>query len=255
MLKGRSRVKKRGFSRELQEFGKYRALLAALSDDLSLPLLQIKTSLEVLEGKSLSSKASTTHIDTMALSVEGGLQLIEAYRLALRAGSENHMQMEPVAVGAVLQDVADQLEPYAKQYATDLVVDIQGKLTPVLAHRPSLEAALQCLGASMIRAQAAATQQKRYHLMLGAHRSKDGAIATGVFSDVQGLSDKTLRTAHNLVGKAHQPLPTIPAGAASGVLIADMLCASMWQPLRAAAHRKMSGLATSVPMSRQMQFI
>jgi hypothetical protein len=165
------------------------------------------------------------------------------------------MQMEPVAVGAVLQDVANQLEPYAKQYATDLIVDVQGKLTPVLAHRPSLEAAMQCLGASMIRAQAAAAQQKRYYLMLGAHRSKDGVIAAGVFSDVQGLSDKTLRTAHNLVGRAHQPLPSIPAGAASGVLIADMLCASMWQPLRAAAHRKMSGLATSVPMSRQMQFI
>jgi hypothetical protein len=248
-------VKRRGFNRDLQEFEKYRALLAALSDDLALPLLQIKTTLEILEGKSLSSKSSIMHLDAISLSTEGGLQLIEAYRLALKAGTESHMSMEPVAVGAVLQDVADLLGPYAKQYATDLVVDVQGKLTPVLAHRPSLEAALQCLGASMIRAQAASAQRKRYYLMLGAHRTKDGVIAAGVFSDVQGLSDKTLRTAHNLVGKAHQPLPSIPAGAASGVLIADMLCASMWQPLRAAAHRKMSGLATSVPMSKQMQFI
>jgi hypothetical protein len=239
----------------LQEFGKYRALLSALSDDLSLPLLQIKTTLEVLEGKSLTSKSSYGHINSMSLSAEAGLQLIEAYRLALKSGGENSMQMEPIAVGAVLQEVAHQLSPYAKQYATDLVVDVQGKLTPVLAHRPSLEAALQCLGASMIRAQAAAAQQKHYYLMLGAHRSKDGAIAAGVFSEVYGLSDKTLRNAHNLVGKAHQPLPNIPTGAASGVLIADMLCAAMWQPLRAAAHRKISGLATSVPMSKQLQFI
>jgi hypothetical protein len=248
-------VIKRGFNRDLQEFGKYRALLSALSDDLSLPLLQIKTNLEILEGKSLSSKSSAEHVSSMSLSAEAGLQLIEAYRLALKAGNDNHMQMEPVAVGAVLQDVANQLSPYAKQYATDLIVDVQGKLTPVLAHRPSLEAALQCLGASMIRAQAASTQQKRYYLMLGAHRSKEGVIATGVFSNINGLSDKTLRTAHTLVGKAHQPLPNIPTGAASGVLIADMLCAAMWQPLRAAAHRKMGGLATSVPMSKQMQFI
>jgi hypothetical protein len=132
---------------------------------------------------------------------------------------------------------------------------VQGNLTPVLAHKPSLEAALQCLGASMIRAQAATTNQKRYYIMLGAHRGTNGAISTGVFSEFSDLSDKTLRTAHNLVGKAHQPLPKIPAGAASGVLIADMLCASMWQPLRAAAHRKISGLATSVPMSQQMQFV
>jgi hypothetical protein len=248
-------VIKRGFNRDLHEFGKYRALLSALSDDLSLPLLQIKTTLEVLEGKNLTSKSSALHISSMGLSASAGLQLIEAYRLALKSTDQSAMQMEPVAVGAVLQEVAHQLSPYANQYATDLIVDVQGKLTPVLAHRSSLEAALQCLGASMIRAQAASSQQKRYHLMLGAHRSKQGVIAAGVFSEVYGLSDKTLRTAHQLVGKAHQPLPNIPTGAASGVLIADMLCAAMWQPLRAAAHRKMSGLATAVPMSKQLQFI
>jgi hypothetical protein len=235
-------VKKRGYNRGVEEFNKYRYLLAALSDDLSLPLLQIKTTLESINGHSLSAKSSTSHTENMLLNTEAGLQLIEAYRLALKANDHDITQMEPVAIGA-------------KQYATDLVIDIQGNLTPVLAHKPTLEAALQCLGASMIRAQAASTNQKRYYLMLGAHRGSNGAIATGVFSEFTDLSDKTLRTAHNLVGKAHQPLPNIPAGAASGVLIADMLCASMWQPLRAAAHRKISGLATSVPMSQQMQFI
>jgi hypothetical protein len=248
-------VRKRGFNRDLEEFNKHRSLLAALSDDLSLPLLQIKTTLEVLQGKSLTSKASSAHSDSMRLSADAGLQLIEAYRLTLKAYEHDLTHMQPVAIGAVLQDVAHKLEPYAKEYATDLIVDVQGKLTPVLAHKPSLEAALQCLGASMIRAQAAATQQKRYYLMLGAHRGNGGVIATGVFSEIEGLSDKTLRTAHNLVGKSHQPLPNIPAGAASGILIADMLCASMWQPLRAAAHRKITGLATSVPVSQQLQFV
>jgi hypothetical protein len=248
-------VKKRGYNRGVEEFNKYRYLLAALSDDLSLPLLQIKTTLETINGKSLSTKSSIEHAENMLLNTEAGLQLIEAYRLALKANDHDVTQMEPVAIGAILQDVAHQLEPYAKQYATDLVIDIQGNLTPVLAHKPTLEAALQCLGASMIRAQAASTNQKRYYLMLGAHRGSNGAIATGVFSEFTDLSDKTLRTAHELVGKAHQPLPNIPAGSASGVLIADMLCASMWQPLRAAAHRKISGLATSVPMSQQLQFI
>jgi signal transduction histidine kinase len=119
-------VIKRGFNRDLHEFGKYRALLSALSDDLSLPLLQIKTTLEVLEGKNLTSKSSALHISSMGLSASAGLQLIEAYRLALKSTDQSAMQMEPVAVGAVLQEVAHQLSPYAKQYATDLIV----------AHRP-----------------------------------------------------------------------------------------------------------------------
>jgi hypothetical protein len=244
-------VKKRGYNRGVEEFEKYRSLLAALSDDLSLPLLQIKTTLEMLDADSDSSIVA----NDLLLSAEAGLQLVEAYRLALRATDYDITQMEPVAIGAILQDVAEQLEPYAKQYATDLLVDVQGNLTPVLAHKPTLQAALQCLGTSMIRAQAASINQKRYYIMLGAHRGTNGAIAAGVFSEFTDLSDKTLRTAHSLVGKAHQPLPNIPAGAASGVLIADMLCASMWQPLRAAAHRKVSGLATSVPTSNQMQFV
>jgi hypothetical protein len=247
-------VRKKGYNRGVEEFNKYRSLLAALSDDLSLPLLQIKSSLEILDSNHADDELFHQR-QSMFLSAEAGLQLIEAYRLALRASDHDITQMEPVTIGAILEGVAQHLEPYAKQYATDLIVDIQGSLTPVLAHKPSLEAALQCLGASMIRAQAASVNQKRYYLMLGAHRGSDGVIATGVFSEFSDLSDKTLRTAHSLVGKAHQPLPNIPVGAASGVLIADMLCASMWQPLRAAAHRKISGLATSIPMSQQMQFI
>lgn len=248
-------VKKRGFNRDIQDFAKFRALLAGLSGDLSLPLLQIKTTLEIVEGQATGGQISKTQVQSMALSADAGLMLVEAYRLALGASGGQQMDMEPVAVGAVLQDVAQQLGPYAKQYATDLVVDVQGKLTPVLAHKSSLEAALQCLGASMIRAQAATANQKRYFITLGAHRSKDGVIAAGVFSNVSGLSDKALRSAHSLAGQAHQPLPSIPSGAASGVLIADVLCTQMWQPLRAAAHRKMSGLATAVPMSNQLQFI
>lgn len=245
---------KRAFNRDVQGFSKYRALLSVLSEDLSLPLLQIKTTLEILDKDDVSAQNSKNHLQSMALSTDAGLMLIEAYRLALRA-AEAQQEMEIISMGAVLQDIAQNLSSYAGQYATDLVVDLQGKLTPVLAHKPSLEAALQCLTASMIRAQAASANQKRYLITLGAHRSNNGAIAAGVFSSIEGLSDKTLRSAHQLAGKAHQPLPEVSSGAASGVLIADILCAQMWQPLRAAAHRRMSGLATAVPVSRQMQFV
>ncbi len=183
------------------------------------------------------------------------MQLIEAYKLVLKSSEMDHNEFEPVAIGAILQEVAHLLTPYAKKYDTELMVDVQARLTPVLAHQPSLTAALQVLSASMIRAQAAQVQQKRYKLLLGAHRSPDYSISTGVFSNVAGLSDRTLRSARGLVGKARQPMPNIPAGAASGVLIADMLCSAMWQPLRAAAHGGMHGLATAVPISKQLQFV
>lgn len=191
----------------------------------------------------------------MLLNIESGLQLIEAYRLALRTGNSEALPLEPVAVGAVLQDVAHQLAPYAAQYSTQLDVQVKGRLKPVLAHKPSLVAAIQVLSASLIRAQAAEKRQKAYHLLLAAHHGGENGIATGVFSNMNGLSDRTLRSARHLIGRARQPLPQVPAGAASGVLIADMLCAAMWQPLRASAHQGMGGLTTSVPSSKQLNFV
>lgn len=247
-------MKKPTSGSELSELNQQRTLLAALSDDLALPLLQIKTNLELAQSENFASELIQNRADAISLSTQAGLQLIEAYRLALRIQDKN-LEMEPVAIGAILEDVAHQLAPYAAQYSTDLEVDVQGKLTPVLAHRPSLIAALQCLSSSLVRAQAAQNQQHRYRLLLGAHRTPDNVIATGVFSSVTGLSDRTLRAARHLVGRARQPLTSVPPGAAGGVLIADMLCSAMWQPLRSAAHRNMGGLATGVPITKQLQFV
>lgn len=248
-------MRKNKADRGTEQMSQMYALLAALSDDLSLPLLQIKSSVEALEQVSFGRAASRAQSEIISLSADNGLQLIEAYRLVLKSSQITDMDFEPVAIGAILQDVAHQLTPYAKKYDTELFVDVQQRLTPVLAHQPSLSAALQVLSASMIRAQAAQVQQKRYKLLLGAHRSADSVISTGVFSSVHGLSDKTLRNARGLVGKARQPMTSIPAGAISGVLIADMLCSAMWQPLRAAAHGGLHGLATAVPISKQLQFV
>lgn len=233
-----------------------RALLAALSDDLTLPLLQIKTTLELIEQENFSEQSVRQRSNSMALSTEIGLQMIEAYRLALNIRDDAELLHEPVSIGAVLNDVAHELTPYAKEYMTELSVDVQGKFSPVLAHKAGLVAALECLGTSLIRAQAAqGLEQDKLQLVFGAHRGADQSIATGAFSNIHHLSDRTLRAARSLIGQARQPLPNMPAGAASGVLIADMLCSSMWRPLRAAAHRNMGGLATSIPVSKQLQFI
>jgi HPt (histidine-containing phosphotransfer) domain-containing protein len=183
--------------------------LVALSDDLTLPLLQVRASLDLLKINNFNKASARLHAHETELNIDIGLQLAEAYRLLLNSDELNKL----------------------------------------------LRSALEVLSSSLIRAQTAQGEQKTYNLLLGAHRNSDNSIATGVFSTVNGLSDKTLRAARSLVGKARQPLPTVPPGAAAGILIADLICASMWQPLRAAAHNNLTGLATSIPASRQLQFV
>ena len=240
--------------RGLSEVTAQRALLAALSDDLSLPFLQIKTGVELLAADDFAQEAARIQSGHINSSVQAGLKLIEAYRFLLKSDELINLNLEPVAIGAILEEVAHQLSPLAQDYSTRIEVDVQGRLAPVLAHQPSLSSALQVLATSLIRAQAAQTEQKEYRLVLGAHRSLDGLVAAGVFSETKGLSDLSLRAARSLVGQARQPLSSVPPGAASGILVADMLCASLWQPLRAAAHRSLGGLATGLPISKQLEF-
>lgn len=246
---------KRQLRQGSDRIARQRALLVALSDDLSLPLLHIKTAAELIAADDFGKKTTRNQTEFLSLSAESGLQLIEAYRLLLRSEEILNMTYEPASIGAVLDEVAHHIAPLARQYDTEVRVDIQGRLTPVLAHRPSLVAALEVLSASLIRAQAAQYERPVYHLVLGAHRSSQSGISAGAFSDVRGISDKSLRAARSLVGQARQPLPAIPPGTASGILVADMLCSTLWQPLRTAAHRSFSGLATNLPVSNQLNFV
>lgn len=230
-------------------------MLATLSEDLALPLLQVRSSLELLEGQNFAKPAARLHTQQSRLNIAAGLQLVTAYNLLLNSAALDKLPLEPIAIGALLEDIAHQLEPYAKQYSTIIEVSVQHRLAPVIVHQPSLHSALEVLGSSIIRAQTAQTDEKSYRIVLGAHKTAEGAIAAGVFSNVHGLSDKTLRAARGLVGRARQPLPAVPTGAAAGVLVADMLCTALWQPLRAAAHDNLAGLATNIPASKQLQFV
>jgi hypothetical protein len=230
-------------------------LLLTLSEDLSLPLLQVKSSVELLQAKSFSKSVARQHAADSLISVDTGLQLVEAYKLLLNSEDISLMPAQPLAISAVLEGIAHKLEPYAKQYSTSIEVSAQPRLAPVLAHPASLNSALEILASSLIRAQAAQSDKTKYKLVLGAHRSAGNTVAAGAFSNAHGLSDRTLRAARGLVGSARQPLPAVPAGSATGVLIADMLCASLWQPLRAAAHHRMPGLVTMLPASKQLQFV
>ncbi|MBX4188690.1 hypothetical protein KW792_01165 [Candidatus Saccharibacteria bacterium] len=226
-----------------------------LSEDLMLPLLQIKSSVDILQEKDFAKAAARQHAAETGLNISAGLQQIEAYRLLLTSDKLDKLPMEPLAIGALMEEVAHRLAPYAKQYDTSIEVSIQHRLSLVLANQESLASALEVLGSSIIRAQAAQSEEPSYRLVLGAHTAPDKTIAAGVFSNTRGISDRTLRAARSLVGKARQPLPAIPAGAAAGVLVADMLCSALWQPLRAAAHDNLAGLATNLPASKQLKFV
>lgn len=229
------------------------ALLSTLSDDLTLPLVQIKTTLELLELDRLNARQSDL-VRSLGLSAEAGLQLVEAYRLAMSLADTAELPLEPVSIGLVLNSSAHQLESIAKQYNTELWVDSQTHMPPVLAHQASLVTAFSCLGASLIRAQSATSSDKG-RVLFGAHRHPNGQIVAGVYSSANGVSKRALQAARSLQGRARRPLIGMPAGTASGVLVADMLCARIWRPLSTSRYHNLDGLTTLVPISNQLNLV
>jgi hypothetical protein len=93
-------LKKSAFSREQSQLAAQRALLMTLSEDIALPLLQVKTSLDLLEGQGFVKTAARRHVRESNLSVDTGLQLVEAYKLLLNAEGQAGLLAEPVSVGA-----------------------------------------------------------------------------------------------------------------------------------------------------------
>lgn len=235
-------------AREDYYVANHRDILAHLALDLRLPLLHIKNSLEQ------STDLDVAISDELNLSVESGLRILEAYLLSTSLYDQSQLSLEPIALGAMLDDTAHILSPYAKRYEVGLEVITARHLKPVLMHRASGSAALLCLGESMIRAQAAQNPESNQAIILGAHGAA-GKVMAGIYGAIENLNVQMLKSARSLAGKAHQPASGLAGHSTGGVLIADLLCSAMSEPLRVSQHKNLHGLATVFQPSSQLALL
>ncbi|HEX5448281.1 MAG TPA: hypothetical protein VFW90_03740, partial [Candidatus Saccharimonadales bacterium] len=84
--------------------------------------------MELLESDNFSKPTSRRHVRESMLNIDTGLQQIEAYRLLLNSSELDRLPQQPLAIGALLDDIAHKLSPYAKQYDTKVEVSVQHRL-------------------------------------------------------------------------------------------------------------------------------
>ena len=219
-------------------------LLRALAEELKLPLLQIARQSE------LAIIDDSVSLKTISYTADMAIQLIDSYLLGLQVLGQPSLDLEPIAVSSLLQDVAHRLSPLAKQYSTQLEVSLRGKYGPVMANRAQLEAAYMALGHSIITSQTDQNSQ----VLLAAHKSSGGIVA-GVFGSSAGVSGDAFRRARALYGQARQIAPSISAQNGAGIFIASSILDAMNAPLRPASHRKLTGLAATFLPSKQLQLV
>lgn len=222
-------------------------LLRALAEQLKLPLLQIARGAELAQGTNdTSSYTSITYTADMAL------RLIDSYLLSVELQAQPSLELEPVSVSAALQDTAHALSQLARQYDTELQINLKGKYQPVMAHRNSLESALMSLGYGFI--ESTADGERKHTVVLGAHQSNKGLVV-GAYGNQPAISSEALKRGIALFGSAKQALPQLSGSAGAGVFIANSLLRSINAPLHVSKHNSLSGLAATLSPSRQLSLV
>jgi hypothetical protein len=224
-------------------------LFLSLVEQLSRPLLQIAHISEL----AADAQEESPQWDMVQAIASSSLQLVEGYALSLRVqGNITPLAIEPVTVSSLLYDTAASLQPYARQYSVALELEPGPKMQPILADRSVLQSALTALGQVFVLSQAEADEPESVHL--SAHRSRYGIVA-GLYGQAATIGADSLRRANLLNGKARQPLQRLVSGPAAGVFVADSLLKTLSTRLHVARYHHLTGLATTLQPSQQLQLI
>lgn len=217
-------------------------LFAALAEQLKLPLLQI-TRLSEMGGEPALSRIS--------LISDYALMLVDAFSLA-HSQMQGKLLLEPITTTAILYDVAQSLEPFARQAQFEIEVDKQGREIPIMAHRDSLETMLTLLGASLLEASDDTDTSRR--LVLGTHRTDKGTVV-GAFSGHTPVTQKVIEMTRRLHGRAAHGVPVLRQAGGAGLAIADRLGEQMSAPLKSYRHKSLIGIGSLLTSSHQLQLV
>lgn len=226
-------------------------LLMSIAEQLKMPLMYIARQAELHQNSEVVS--SQTFAD-MQSNADMALRLVDSYILGLELSEKQlHLELEPVALSAVLYDVAHDLTPIAHQRNTDIELVLAGKYGQVMAHSQGLAAALYSLGS--VLSEVCAIDSSRGVLRIAAHRSTRGIVA-GMYIDGAPSLQTTIHGARKLRHKfTRQPLAKLTASTGAGVFIADTILSCMDVRLRAGRFHGKHGLAATLQPSRQLQLV
>ena len=226
-------------------------LFKSLAEQVKLPFVQIAHAAELSRSQP-DSAALQQLFDTISLTSDAALQLIDGYLLSVRLQAEPQLLLEPVPLSSVVYDTAQRLNSYAKAHDCELEVQLSGRYGPVMARREAVELALTSLGYSFI--EAAAQQGTKTRITLAVRRNSRG-INTGIFSGNQALSSSLFKQAKVLKGIVKQPLGDFSAGSGAGVFVADALFNYLDSPMQVARFQSLRGLAATLIPSRQLSLV
>jgi hypothetical protein len=223
-------------------------LLAALAEELKLPLLQIAHKSQLARRN--NDIAQLADIETTA---EASLRLIDSYLFTTQTlMGQQRLDLQPVSVEATMHDVANYLDKIAKLYDCKLEVKSTRRLGLVMAHPEGLRAALTSLVYSFITSSTGAEQNT---IVLNAAMSKSG-VEAGVFAQEKAFQKNAMKRARELFGKARQPFTGLGHSNGAGIYVAETLFLAMAASgIEVKTRRHAGGLCATMLPSRQLSLL
>lgn len=227
-------------------------LLRSVAEQLKTPLMVIARKAELQQYT--QEQLTEAQLSAITVQAESALRLVDSYLLGLdMLSQEMDIALEPVSLSALAYDVAHELSPIARQYNTDIALDVAGRYGQVMGHVSGLRAALHSIGSVMT--EMASVEQKRQTIKLAVHKRSSGLVV-GLYSDsAEKMRETLIVTRRARVQHMQQSAAQLTANSGAGILVADMLFAAMQAPLRAGRYKKQQGLAATLLPSQQLQFV
>lgn len=201
----------------------------------------------------LSIESQQVANETIADALTAIAILTEGYITQTQYQSGETINHEPVSVGSLLYETAQELYPYAKRIGVDVMVgDLPKSHAVVMTDRQLMRTAMVSLGTVFM--QAAQQTDETTPVVLSAHKSRFGTVL-GLYGTFPELNNAMLRRARVLRYEANQPLPQFVSGPAAGLFIAENLLQSVAAKLHVARYRSLNGFATTLPGCNQLQLV
>lgn len=224
-------------------------VLRNIAEDIKLPLLRILSDVQV------SRLSGSVNHDAIEITVDATMRLLDSYIMSTQIyNGQLELELEPVAVSAVMYDSAEYLRKYAQLLNCKLEVTVPARKSVLaMANKSVLQAALVSLGYSFLHAKSNAGQKKNTIRFFAGTQNK--SIIAGVFSDGAQISATELEASRNLSGVARQPLRNFSYTSSSGIYIADALFSAMQAPLGVKRCKFIDGIGANLLPSRQLALL
>lgn len=226
-------------------------LLKSVAEELRLPLVQISRLAELSRS---SANDLSSDMKTIESSADLALQLLESYILGVElSDNQREIELSPITVGAVMNDVAHQVHKIADQNNCDILLSIKTS-KPIMGNYEAIKMAYLNIAHSIILANNSQVDKKRKSIIFAVY-GKGTKNMAGVYGNDVQINKTSWEKSMSMFHKTRQKIPEFSSINGSGFFVASSILESMSLSLHPSKYKGNKGLVAGFPLSQQLQLI